>query len=170
MLPLLTGMAILQAGQSFLPDSDFALKWPNDVYLAGRKLAGVLIEVPCQTSHHAVVGVGLNVNNRFAHAPAELQNTSVALADVSETAYIRFEVLRTFIDCFENLVKSFAAGKSFLDQWPRHCLLTGKQVTLQTGSTEVTGICQGVDATGALLLDVGNKRQRFFGGVIKSWG
>ena len=169
LLPLLTGMAILHASQSLLPDGDFALKWPNDVYLSGRKLAGILIEVPSQSSHQAVIGVGLNVNNRFARAPEELQSTGIALSDVSETDYDRLEVLRTFIHSFEDLIKSFAAGKSFLDQWPRHCLLIGKQVTLQTGSTEVTGLCQGVDATGALLLDVGDQRQRFFGGVIKSW-
>ena len=169
LLPLLTGMAILQASQSLLPDSEFALKWPNDVFLSGRKLAGILIEVPSQSSHQAVIGVGLNVNNRFANAPEDLQITGIALSDISEMDYNRFEVLRTFIHCFEDLVKSFAAGKSFLDQWPRHCLLTGKQVTLQTGSTEVTGLCQGVDITGALLLDVGDQRQRFFGGEIKSW-
>ena len=169
LLPLLTGMAILQAGQSFLPDSDFAVKWPNDVYLAGRKLAGVLIEVPSQSSHRAVIGVGLNVNNRFSHAPEELQSTGIALADVCMTDYDRLEVLRSFVHCFEHLVKSFAGGKSFLNQWPRHCLLTGKEVTLQTGSTEVTGLCQGVEATGALLLDIGTERKRFFGGVIKSW-
>lgn len=169
LLPLLTGMAILQACQLSLPDGDFSLKWPNDVYLAGRKLAGVLIEVPSQSSGGAVIGVGLNVNNRFAIAPDELLATGIALADQSATQYERIEILRAFLNCFEELVKSFAAGKSFLDKWPRYCLLTGKEVTLQTGSTQVTGICQGVDAGGALLLKIDTDEKRFFGGVVQSW-
>lgn len=169
LLPLLTGMAILRAGQTVLPAGNFALKWPNDVYLADRKLAGILTEVPSQSSDRAVVGVGLNVNNRFADAPDELQSTGIALADVSKTELVRFEVLRTFIRCFEELVKSFAAGHSFLNEWPRYCLLSGKEVTLQTAATQVTGICHGVDEAGALLLQTETGQSRFFGGVIQSW-
>lgn len=169
LLPLLTGLAILRAGQTLVPGGEFSVKWPNDVYLEGRKLAGILTEVPSQSSDHAVIGVGLNVNNQFSQAPPELAATGIALSDQSKTEHDRLEVLRTFMHCFEDLVKSCAAGKNFLDQWPRHCLLTGKQVTLQTGASEVTGICQGVDATGALLLDIETQQQRFFGGVVKSW-
>ncbi len=170
LLPLLTGMAILSAGQRVLPAGKFKLKWPNDVYLAGRKLAGVLIEVPSQSSDHAVIGVGLNVNNRFANAPNELAATGIALADLCDTDHNRLEFLRTFMHCFADTVKSFAAGKQVFADWPRHCLLTGKKVTLQTGATQVTGICQGVDSDGALLLGVGGQPKRFFGGVVQSWG
>ena len=169
LLPLLTGMAILRACQLLLPDGDFSLKWPNDVYLAGRKLAGVLIEVPSQSSSGAVVGVGLNVNNRFTEAPKDLMSTGIALADQSTDNFVRIEVLRSFLHCFEDLVKSFSVGKSFLAHWPDHCLLTGKEVILQTGSTQVTGICQGVDDAGALVLEIGTDRKRFFGGVVRSW-
>jgi len=66
LLPLLTGMAILRTGEAMLPGADFKLKWPNDVYLSDRKLAGVLIEVPSQSDGRAVIGIGLNVNNSFA--------------------------------------------------------------------------------------------------------
>ena len=172
LLPLLTGMAILRAGQSLLPDGEFSLlslKWPNDVYLADRKLAGVLIEVPSQSSGRAVIGVGINVNNRFTEAPDELRSTGISLADHSTTQHAQIEILRTFLLCFEDLLKSFAAGDSFLNHWPNHCLLTGKEVTLQTGSTQVTGVCQGVDAAGALLLKIGADQKRFFGGVVQSW-
>ena len=169
LLPLLTGMAILRTGKSVLPDGDFALKWPNDVYLAGRKLAGILVEVPSQSSHQAVIGVGLNVNNQFTQAPQDLMWTGISLADESTTQHARIEILRTFVDCFENLVKSFAAGDCFLNDWPRHCLLTGKKVTLQTGPSQVTGICQGVDAEGALILEINSEQKRFFGGVVQSW-
>ena len=169
LLPLLTGMAILRTGQSLLPDGAFQLKWPNDVFLADRKLAGVLIEVPSQSSGHAVIGVGLNVNNSFANAPEQLAETGTSLADQSPTDYRRIEVLRTFMQEFELLLESFAAGSGLIDQWPDYCLLTGKQVTLRTGSTTVTGRCQGIDSSGALLMQTETGEQRFCGGVVESW-
>ena len=169
LLPLLTGMAILKTGQSLLPDGTFQLKWPNDVFLADRKLAGVLIEVPSQSSGHAVIGVGLNVNNSFAGAPEQLLTIGTSLADQSRTEYRRIEVLRMLMREFDSLLDSFAAGTGLIDQWPAYCLLTGKQITLRTGATSVTGRCQGVDINGALLLKTEAGLQRFFGGVVESW-
>ena len=169
LLPLLTGMAILKTGQSLLPDGTFQLKWPNDVFLADRKLAGVLIEVPSQSSGHAVIGVGLNVNNSFARAPEQLSATGTSLADQSRTTYPLIEVLRTLVREFDLLLESFAAGKGLIAQWPDYCLLTGKKITLRTGSASVTGRCQGVDINGALLLKTEAGVQRFFGGVVESW-
>ena len=169
LLPLLAGMAILQTGQSVVPVGNLALKWPNDVYLADRKLAGVLSEVPSQSADQAVIGVGLNVNNLFADAPDDLKSTCISLADRSGMQHDRIEILRTFLHRFEALVKSFAAGESFLEEWPRYCLLTGKQVTLQTGNDRVTGLCHGVDAAGALLLEVDCQQKPFFGGTVQSW-
>ena len=169
LLPLLTGMAILRTGQSLLPDAEFRLKWPNDVFLAGRKLAGVLIEVPSQSSGHAVIGVGLNVNNSFSDAPEHLSSTGTSLTDQSRTQHPQIEVLRTLMQEFESLLDSFAAGVGLIDQWPNYCLLTGKHVTLRTGPSSVTGRCRGIDVNGALLLQTDTGVQRFCGGVVESW-
>lgn len=169
LLPLLAGMAIVETGESFIPVGDFALKWPNDVYVAGRKLAGVLTEVPSQAAGQAVIGVGLNVNNQFASAPEELKANCIALADRSGMMHDRVEVLRTFLQRFEALVKSLAAGDSFLDDWPRYCLLSGKKVTLRISDDQVNGICRGIDASGALVLEVDGQAKSFFGGVVQSW-
>jgi len=169
LLPLLTGMAIAQTGESVVPVGNYSLKWPNDVYLAGRKLAGVLTEVPSQSADQAVIGVGLNVNNRFADAPDELKAVCISLADRSETQHDRIEILRMFLERFEALVNSFTAGNSFLDKWPRYCMLTGKEITLQTGKDQVTGVCHGIDEVGALLVGIGNEQKRFFGGTVQSW-
>ena len=129
----------------------------------------MLIEVPSQSSGHAVIGVGLNVNNSFANAPEQLAETGTSLADQSPTEYRRIEVLRTFMQEFESLLELFAAGSGLFDQWPEYCLLTSKQVTLRTGSTSVTGRCQGIDVNGALLLQTEAGVQRFCGGVVESW-
>ena len=116
-----------------------------------------------------MIGVGLNVNNHFSSAPEELQATCIALADRSGTSHDRVEILRVFLQRFEALIKSFAAGASILDGWPRYCLLSGKKVTLRVGDDQVTGICRGIDAAGALMLEIDGQAKRFFGGVIQSW-
>ena len=152
-----------------LPQNNFALKWPNDVYLAGRKLAGILIEVSAQSPNHAVIGIGLNVNNSFAQAPGQLRETGISLLDQSGQSHCRVQVLRSVLIQLENLNQSFADGGQPLCAWPEFCLLTGKQVTLQAGTTEITGICHGIDDSGALLLDTDLGQQRFLGGIIKAW-
>ena len=175
-LSLLTSMALLQAGMSVVPDGDFALKWPNDVYLGDRKLAGILAEVPAQSAQRStsaaprvVIGIGLNVNNQFANAPAEIQSKGVSLSDVSGQIHNRLEVLASFLRHFEHLLQSMARGEAVLEHWHAYCLLNGKQVTIETGSTVTTGCCRGIDTAGALLLETAQGRQRFVGGVVKAW-
>ena len=168
-LSLITGLALQKTGQALLPRGDFAVKWPNDVYLAGRKLAGILIEIPAQSSCHAVIGVGLNVNNLFSQAPEELQHTGISLSDLSGRTYDRADILKSFLQQLDELIQRLAQGDSVLEEWPEHCLLTGRQVTLQTGPIEVTGLCQGIDPAGALLLKTDEGLQRFLGGIVKSW-
>ena len=57
------------------------LKWPNDVWLNNRKACGILVEVPPTRCGRLVIGVGLNVNNSFDSAPAELQLNATSLSD-----------------------------------------------------------------------------------------
>lgn len=169
LLPLLTGKAILRTGESLLSGPDLKLKWPNDVFLTDRKLAGVLIEVPSQSDGHAVIGVGLNVNNSFANAPAELSFTGISLSDQLDAKLSRIEVLRIFLQELAGLIESLAAGEGVFDDWVDCCLLSGKQVTLNTGVSRVIGRCQGIDASGALLLETKAGVKAFFGGVVESW-
>lgn len=177
LLSLLTGMALLRTGQSVLPSGDFAVKWPNDVYLNSRKLAGILTEVPPQSSkssaselpRYAVIGVGLNVNNQFVNAPSELQATGISLSDLSGHAYDRIEILASYLGILKALIRSLGQGESVLDEWPAFCLLTGKRVAIEVGGNDVSGFCRGIDATGALLLDTVQGPRRFLGGVVKSW-
>ena len=131
-LPLLTGLAVLQTCREITHGSptncqnEFALKWPNDVFLAGRKLAGILIEVPSATTGepnkpppiHAVIGVGLNVNNSWSDAPDDLQTTGISLSDHAGSSFNRLKVLEVFLTHLETLMRDLSAGLPVLD-----CLL-----------------------------------------------
>jgi BirA family biotin operon repressor/biotin-[acetyl-CoA-carboxylase] ligase len=169
-LSLLTGLALLQTGQSLIPRGNFAVKWPNDVYLSGKKLAGILTEVPTGSPRRAVIGVGININNRFAAAPAELHESSISLVDHSGQSMDRGEVLKSFLQQLEEQFLQLAQGEPVLENWPEYCLLTGKTVTLQTGPHTVTGLCRGIDDSGALLLETEQGLQRMLGGTVSKWG
>lgn len=168
-LSLLTGLALLHTGQSLLPRGDFAVKWPNDVYLSGKKLAGILTEVPPNSNRHAVIGVGLNVNNSFSEAPAVLRESSISLFDHAGQSLDRRDVLRSFLQQLDEQFLKLAQGEPVFENWPEHCLLTGKTVTIQAGPNTVTGICRGIDDSGALLLETDRGLQRMLGGVVSKW-
>ena len=74
-----------------LPGHPVGIHWPNDVYAAGRKLAGVLVEV--LPGRYFVVGIGLNVNNSVLNAPDDLRDSAAALMDLSGAAHDRMALL-----------------------------------------------------------------------------
>ncbi len=181
-LPLLTGLATLRTSQAMVESladcqNDFALKWPNDVYLSGRKLAGILIEVPSLTSApsttssagQAVIGVGININNSWLNAPDDLQTKGISLVDYAGSAFDRLAFLEIFLRHLEKLIRSLAEGLPILDDWASHCLLTDKRVTLLVGNQEISGNCLGLAPNGALLLQTVAGVRQFFGGIVKSW-
>lgn len=69
---LTVALAISDTLDELLPNRAVQLKWPNDVYLQGRKVCGILVETAPRFPGVLVLGIGVNVNNSLAAAPAEL--------------------------------------------------------------------------------------------------
>jgi len=82
-LSLATALAVGEVIRQLVPNADLQLKWPNDVYIAGRKVCGILLEAPASAPGRIVLGLGLNVNNTLAEAPPEIRDAAVALCEVS---------------------------------------------------------------------------------------
>jgi len=164
---LTTALAVCEALQQLAPTLDAGLKWPNDVYVQGRKICGILIEVPPRSIGKMVIGVGLNVNNSLVHAPEDLRRTSTSLCDAtgssSDLSGVLIAVLRAFSSSMNLLVNS---PSSLHEKWQDLSVLTGCTVRLAVGSEEILGICQGIDGDGALLLTTDQGVQRFFTGVV----
>jgi len=78
MLPLAVPLAVCEAAEQLNPDLECKVKWPNDIHVEGRKLAGVLIEARPQDGW-AVIGIGLNLSIRQEEFPSELQKTTISL-------------------------------------------------------------------------------------------
>jgi len=83
---LVAALAIRQTIADLLPGEEVQVKWPNDVFLRGRKVSGILVEIPPLRPEKLVVGIGVNVNNSFAAAPAALRSIATSLIDALEPA------------------------------------------------------------------------------------
>lgn len=167
-LTLAVGLAVAETADALLagraPDSQ--VKWPNDVLIAGKKCAGVLIEtnVGQHGSEGVVIGIGLNVN-RAAFAPElEASATSLYLAQAQPTALDRELALCTLLRNVEHQVERFVAqGPAEIARalTPRLAYV-GTQVTCNGER----GWLRGVSETGALLLDTAHGLHSVYVGPI----
>jgi BirA family biotin operon repressor/biotin-[acetyl-CoA-carboxylase] ligase len=165
-LSLVVGLAVMQA----LRDSGVqkaGLKWPNDVLVGGRKVAGILLELMGDPADvcHLVIGIGVNVNMR-ASTEVDQAWTSVFL-EVGELLNRNDLVvhLSQALDKYLALhrVHGFAALQS---EWELNHLWQGRAVSLHAGAAVVEGTVLGIDAMGALRLDVAGVEERFSGGEL----
>ncbi|MEX0716769.1 MAG: biotin--[acetyl-CoA-carboxylase] ligase [Planctomycetaceae bacterium] len=167
---LAAGLAVARAVEDLVPSSVPLLKWPNDVYLLGRKACGILVEVPPRRPGRVVIGIGVNVNNSFSAAPEELQRTAIALCDIAGEDLPLTDVLLAILARLREELESFATDPGGLaERWRTRCLLAGRVVELSHGERTTTGLCAGIDESGALVLDTEAGPQRFIAGTIRSY-
>ncbi|WP_294769618.1 biotin--[acetyl-CoA-carboxylase] ligase [uncultured Rhodoferax sp.] len=142
-LSLAVGLAVVQ---SLHPD--LCLKWPNDVWLGQRKLAGILIEtVGVGDIRYAVIGVGINLSPRDA---TDLRTPPAALQELLPEADGPL-VLGRVVPALARMVQRFAdhGFAPLRDAFQARDLLFGQEVVCSDGTT---GTARGVDAGGALLV------------------
>ena len=144
LLPLSVPIAVCEAAESLRPDIACQIKWPNDVWLEERKLAGILIEARPQDGW-AVIGVGINLTVAPDEFPAELRWPAISLFGSSEggTPLTAAEVLSRHLDRWV-----VADEKDVLAEWRRRDALQGREISWDDGS----GVADGVDERGNLLV------------------
>jgi BirA family biotin operon repressor/biotin-[acetyl-CoA-carboxylase] ligase len=168
-LSLGVGVAVARA-LSRAGAAGISLKWPNDIWFRDRKLGGVLIELRAEAGGpaHVVIGVGINVSLSEA-ARREIAASGVAAAavmDACERPASRNLVAGAILDeLLSMLVQYERLGfGAFRDAWTALDGLNGRPVQVAVGETTVFGIARGVDSDGALLLQTGDRVQRFVSG------
>jgi BirA family biotin operon repressor/biotin-[acetyl-CoA-carboxylase] ligase len=170
LLPLAAGLAVAQALEPL--GAAPALKWPNDVLLQGRKVAGVLCEsrrVPASSGYPtappgraaappsaraaAVVGVGVNVSQAAADFPPEIAGTATSLA-LAGVATDRESVAAAFLNALEALWTELQTGSraALLEAWSARADFWGRAVAVRTPAGEVRGVARALDPDGALVL------------------
>jgi len=137
------------------------LKWPNDLVVAGGKLAGVLAEslVAGERLEAVVVGMGLNVST--GAAPPEAAESAIALEDVCGSAVDRRELLEAILGRFAHwmaIVETAGGQGELLEAARRHSATLGRRVWVELGDgTRLEGLAEDLDPRGALLLEGGRR-------------
>lgn len=147
------------------------IKWPNDLLLAGRKLAGILTEVSAETDlvHYLVLGVGVNANIPAEAFPAELQGTATSLLAESGRAVDRAAWLRCFLQGFEKRYVAAQSGQfaALPAEWRRYSLTLGREVTVYLPGRSVEGTAVDIDEHGALQVRTAVGVETFPAGEIR---
>lgn len=166
-LSLTVGLSVCEVLEQLVSDRRVQLKWPNDVFLEGRKVCGVLVETIAQRPRLIVIGIGINVNNSFADAPAELRSTATSLMDVTTKSFDLTDVLIRQLQQIAHRIGTVIAGSEYLaEAWRARCMLEGRTLSIDLGSRRLTGVCHGIDDEGALIIQTEGGVERCFAGVI----
>ncbi len=170
-LSLVVACALVDALKRLGVD-DLGVKWPNDIYLNGKKLAGVLIEMSGQPDSecHLVIGVGINISmpqaqgtkidqawSDLSEAPSSQEKTNLAIGLQKQ--------LKHDLETFQS-----EGLDAFLERWKAIDQFYGKKVKLLMGENQINGVCKGIDATGAILLETDKGLIPFVGGEISLRG
>ncbi len=161
-LSLWTALGIRDGIATLVPQSDVQVKWPNDVFLQQRKVCGILIETTQAGPRPSrlVVGIGLNVNNRFdepitehnvAQVASPLLPEAISISEVGGSVSI-VNAIETVFHHITEAWQLFRDGRSLRLAWQPHCLLYGRSVRWERRAESVVGTCCGISDEGALLL------------------
>src|SRR4051794_21270278 len=141
LVPLAAAVAMCHA----FPVAD-GIKWPNDVWAGGRKVAGILVEGRPQEGW-AVLGIGLNVATERDEFPAELRETATSLRDSGSSVATPREALDELLPVLDAWLP--APRDAVLSEWRDRDALRGQRITWAGGS----GVAAGVDDDGSLLVE-----------------
>ena len=166
---LAAASAVCHVVADLAPGIACGIKWPNDVFIVGRKACGILVESPTAESPRpvAVVGVGLNVNNEVVAFKGELADSAMSLCDATGRKFDLTDVLLRLVQTFavecEELNRNARQASS---RWQSFDLLAGRTVSIRQGSRSIVGVCQGVASTGELRVRTEAGDQRIASGEV----
>lgn len=149
-LTLLAGLSVCETLNE-LCEIPFKIKWPNDIVSDGKKVCGILTEgVVSTNSTKAVIGIGLNVNNK-CFSP-ELTDKATSLRILTGKNYPKEIIISKIAENFERKYKEFLKGKTFKEEYESLCANINRWVTATKDGAQIQGIAVGVTESGELII------------------
>jgi len=134
------------------------IKWPNDILIAGKKVAGLLNEMNAETEkvNFVVLGIGVNLNMRHSQLGAGVRHPATSLLEEGGVEVDREAFARALLRELDQLYDRFLADGEgpVRAEWLERSAIRGRQVRVSSGAREFSGEVQGVDSFGALLVQV----------------
>jgi BirA family transcriptional regulator, biotin operon repressor / biotin---[acetyl-CoA-carboxylase] ligase len=154
-IPILSVIASLRALRIAVPELQFRVKWPNDVYCGGRKLSGTLCEMKAEMDRveYVIVGIGMNVNTD--PSDHDIPDTATSLLMETGFRYPRSELASRILEELEAVYEQWLEDYSlerYIPEWESSSMLLGREVNVRTAAKVVTGTASGITEFGALRL------------------
>jgi BirA family biotin operon repressor/biotin-[acetyl-CoA-carboxylase] ligase len=151
-LNLATSLVIALAIENLYPLRT-ELKWPNDVLINRKKVAGILLETSVKGSHveRVVIGIGLNLNQIVFQGEFNFPPTSLKLETGMNID--RETMLAEILNIFEELISKLQTQPEYiLEDWRARCKMIGDKITISDGEKTISGTFYDIDDNGYLLL------------------
>lgn len=147
------------------------IKWPNDLLIGGKKVAGILTEMSAEVDRvrHIIVGIGVDVNQDANEFPLELRGIATSLRIASGEKISRAELATEMLRELDADYARICAGKfpALADEWEAGCATIGKNVAVQMGARLIRGCAEALDDDGALLVRTEHGHlERIIGGDV----
>ncbi|MFC5714250.1 biotin--[acetyl-CoA-carboxylase] ligase [Thalassorhabdus alkalitolerans] len=155
-LTLLTAVAVIE-GIEEATGVKAEIKWPNDLLVQGRKIAGILTEMQSEPDRvqAVIVGVGINVNQEKSSLPEDLQSIATSLAIEKGTPFHRADVLTSVLKRYEYWYQHFLheGFDRVRRRWEALAISFGQKITARTVQGAEYGTAKGITDDGVLILE-----------------
>jgi BirA family transcriptional regulator, biotin operon repressor / biotin---[acetyl-CoA-carboxylase] ligase len=134
------------------------IKWPNDILICGKKVAGLLNEMNAETEkvNFVVLGIGVNLNMRLSQLGEGVRHPATSLLEEGGVEVDRTLFARTLLTELDGLYDRFLqeGDAPVRAEWLERSAVRGRSVRVSCGAREFSGVVQGVDSFGALLVQI----------------
>lgn len=161
-ITLLAAVAVADTVKDHEP-CEPTIKWPNDVLLRGRKVAGILSELACERDRtlFVIVGIGVNLNFPRTLMAPDIRDRATSLLEETGAPVDRVEVTRSLVRNLENRYTEFEKQgfEAIAGSWNRYARMEGRWVRARMGEEEeLVGRVRELDGNGFLVLECGDGR------------
>ncbi len=173
LIPILSAVALSKSIKSVL-DIETEVKWPNDITMNGKKVAGVLVDASFQTNSidYLILGIGINFDIDTKKLEKRLTKTpnfyGIDSLRGKEDKTPPKTLLKEFLLQFEkNLFQLDKGEKSkIIKEWTKRAAGIGEKITINTSNGKISGISQGIDNDGALKIKTRNETKKIYVGDV----
>ncbi|MDD5190894.1 MAG: biotin--[acetyl-CoA-carboxylase] ligase [Dehalococcoidales bacterium] len=155
-IPLVAGIALCRAIQMVTPALP-RIKWPNDIVIDGKKVAGILTEISAEVDavNYVVLGVGINVNTPAPILEGISGGIAGSLAETAGKSLSRVRVVQHFINEFDRAYSTFLGDgfRALRQDWKNLNITVCSRVVISNGGEEITGTAVDIDEDGFLLVE-----------------
>jgi BirA family biotin operon repressor/biotin-[acetyl-CoA-carboxylase] ligase len=169
-IPLIAGVAVCKAIRRVTP-LEPRIKWPNDITIGGKKVAGILAEMSCDMDRvdHIVLGIGVNVNTRCSLLPEPTRGIATSLAERCGEYVSRVRLVQSILAEFDALYSAFLVSgfDALREEWKALDSTVGSWVKVSDAEGEIKGKALDIDGEGFLLVrkENGNVKRVLSGDV-----